>query len=380
MGSLELSDPISFLKTFVDPWYWSMANPGEAEQSTLTGLVEGYAKTDYGKRFGADKVRTLADFQRSFPVANYQSLLPWLELVKQGRYAALLPERVQEWVMTRGTTGASKILPATKTHLDLILATGARALINFSLRRNDFEVIAGEVLNLHFPSQVGTIRTIEGEKAYGYSSGTYARLNPGLGAARLVPKQEEIDALGGGSSKKDWENRFELVYQRAKDHDVKSLMGVTQVIEAFASYVKRKHRVQPKDFWKLHAIFLTSVAKIQTKHAPIIRHYYGNVPIIEMYSATEGVFAQQLDDNPYVCPNYDAFVFEAITRDGPRSLREMRPREFGRMIVSTPMFPRYDIGDLVEAEGKGYFRIIGRARTRSVLEHQLYNILSGRFT
>jgi hypothetical protein len=377
---LELSDPVAFLKTFVDPWYKSLENPCDPEERTLGELLEGYAKTEYGEKCGARNVRTLADFQRSFPVANYQSLSPWLEQVRQGRYNALLSEPVEAWVMTRGTTGVPKIFPATKRHLDLILNAGARALINFALRKNDFEVLSGEVLNLHFPSDVGAIKTDHGEERYGYSSGTYARLNPGLGAARLVPKQEEIDALAGGASTKDWENRFELVYQKAKDHEVKSLMGVTPVIEAFARFVKKKHRVLPKQFWKLKAMFLTSVAKIQTKHAPVMKHFFGDAPVVEMYTATEGVFAQQLDDNPYVCPNYDVFVFEAKTGDGVKALREMRPREWGRIIISTPMFPRYDIGDLVEAEGQGYFRIIGRARTRTVLEHHLYNVLSARFT
>jgi hypothetical protein len=380
LKQLELSDPIEFLRTFVDPWYKSLKNPREAEGQTLTKLVESYTKTDYGETYGAGKVRSFSDFQKSFPILDYQSLFPWIERVRHGREKALLSEPVEAWVMTRGTTGASKILPATKSHLDLILQCGARAIVNFALKANDFDVLSGEVLNLHFPSDVNAIETSQGEKRYGYSSGTYARLNPGLGAARLIPRQEDIDALGGSTSKKDWENRFELVYRKARDHDVKSLMGVTPVIEAFAGYVKKKYGVLPKEFWKLKAIFLTSVAKIQTKHGPIMKHFFGDVPIVEMYTATEGVFAQQLDENPYVCPNYDAFLFEAKTGDGVKPLYEMRPREWGRIIISTPMFPRYDIGDLVEAEGHGYFRIIGRTRIRTVLEHRLYNVLSARFT
>lgn len=377
---MEVSDPTMFLKNFVEPWYKSLEDPSQAQKKTLAGLLQGYSQTDYGRKHGASHVSSLADFQKSFPITNYPSLRPWLEQVKQGRYNALLSEPAEAWVMTRGTAGVSKVLPATRKHLDLILLAGARALINFSLRRNDFEVISGEVLNLHFPSDVSSLKTPDGEKRYGYGSGTYARLNPGLGAARLVPKQEEIDALGGSTSKEDWEKRFELVFEKARDHDIKSVMGVTQVLEAFASYVRRKHHVLPKEFWKLKGIFLTSVAKIQTKHAPIMKHFYGDVPVVEMYTATEGVFAQQLDDNPYVCPNYDAFVFEALSREGAKPLWLMKPREWGRIIISTPMFPRYDIGDLVEAEGRDYFRIIGRARARTVLEHRFYNLLSGRFT
>jgi hypothetical protein len=376
---LELSDPTLFLRAFVDPWYKSIAQPKEAQERALTTLVQAYAKTEYGEKYGARRVRTLADYQDSFPVADYPSLQPWLDQVKQGNYASLLSEPVENWVMTRGTTGRSKIIPTTRTHLDLILMAGARGLINFALKRNDFDILSGEVLNLNFPSDVGVLETKTGSPHFGYSSGTYAKLNPGLGAARLVPRQEEIDALGGGASGKDWERRFEMVYQKAKDHPVKSLMGVTPVIEAFARYVRKKHRVFPRQFWKLKAIFLTSVPKIQTKHASIMKHCFGEAPIVEMYTATEGVFAQQLDEHPYVCPNYDAYLFEVVTRKRVKPLYEMRPREWGKIIVSTPILPRYDIGDLVESEGKGYFRIIGRTGTRTALEHVLYNVLSGRF-
>jgi hypothetical protein len=37
--------------------------------------------------------------------------------------------------------------------------------------------------------------------------------------------QEEIDALGGGKTIRDWENRFELAYQKCKDENV-TLVGV----------------------------------------------------------------------------------------------------------------------------------------------------------
>ena len=148
--------------------------------------------------------------------------------------------------MTRGTTGISKLIPATKTHLSQILSVGARGIINFALRKNP-EVLQGEVLNLNFPSEVGVTNTPNCAMPYGYSSGTYAKFNPELGPARLVPRQEEIDSLGGGVTNRDWESRFELVYQRAKEREIGSLMGVAPVITAFARYVKKKHNALPKD-------------------------------------------------------------------------------------------------------------------------------------
>ncbi len=371
-------DSTDFLKPIVDPWYRSLAEPVKAQEETLRKLLEGYSGTDYGKSHNAGGIGSVKAFQESFPIVKYSDLMPYIEAVKAGNYSALLPEPAVRWVMTRGTTGVSKLIPATETHLAEILSNGARAIVNHALRRGDTRVLEGGVLNLNFPSEVGMLNTPKGDEPYGYSSGTYAKFHPELGSAGLVPRQEEIDRLGGGIKKQDWERRFELVYQRAREQDVKSTMGVAPVITAFAEYVRKKHRVSPKDLWRIEAILCTSVPKIQTIYAPYLRKLYGNAPVVEMYTATEGVFAQQLDERPYVCPNYDTHFFEVLTRRGVRQLHELEAGEWGRLVISGSLFPRYDIGDMVEYMGKGYFRIFGRASRRTVLEHILFNIISGR--
>ncbi len=375
-----VSGESSFLEALVDPWYRSLANPAESQELALTDLLAGYAKTDYGRRFGAGEAAGIPDFQRRFPIANYGGLAPYLDRVKEGDYAALLPEPVARWVMTRGTTGRPKLVPATETHLSLILSLGARAIVNFALRR-DQEVLEKSVLNLNFPSEVGTMRTEKGVEAFGYSSGSYAKFHPSLGPTALVPKQEEIDALGGGISTKDWERRFELVYETAKDQPVGSVMGVTPVILGFARYLRREHGILPRKLWKMRGLFCTSVAKIQTKYAPTLRHQYGeSTPVVEMYTATEGVFAQQIDERPYVSPNYDAFLLEVVTSRGRvKLLHEMKPGEWGRIVISGPLFPRYDIGDMVESVGKNCFRVFGRAGAATTLEHVLFEVFTGGF-
>jgi hypothetical protein len=215
------------------------------------------------------------------------------------------------------------------------------------------------------------------EVTYGYSSGTYARLNPMFDRVSLIPRQEGIDALGVGIGRSDWEKRFELAYRQALDKNVTATMGVTPVVLAFAKYVKHKYGKKPADLWKFQALFCTSVRKIQFKYAPILQKYFGKVPIVEMYTATEGVFAQQYDDLPYVTPNYDAYFFEVVTGKRAKPLHELKRGEWGRLIISSCMFPRYDIGDMVEAAGKNYFRIFGRRNTATLLEHRLYRLFLG---
>jgi hypothetical protein len=377
MFSTKEKTDLGVFQPIIGSWYECLKNPQEAQRKVLSQLLTEYQKTDYGKSHRASEVEGIEAFKTSFPVIDYRGLQPILDEVRRGNYSAILAEPLACWVMTRGSTGPAKVLPATKTHLEQIFTCGARALINHALRTQEFDMLAGRILNLNFPSSVHTVVTNGRAMSYGYSSGTYAKLNPALDNVSLLPRQEDIDALGSGITRKDWEKRFELAYQQALNANVTAAMGVTPVILSFARYVKGKHGKKPKELWTLRALFCTSVRKIQFKYARVLKKYFGQVPVVEIYSATEGVFAQQLDDLPYVTPNYDTYFFEVETGKGAKMLHELNRGEWGNLIVSSCILPRYRIGDLIESAGKNYFRVLGRDKTSTLLEHRLYRLLFG---
>jgi hypothetical protein len=380
MSQDDYVDAGTVLRGFVDPWYRGLENPLRAQEEALRTLLQSYRQSDYGVSHQAQSTAAISEYQRNFPIVNYRDILPNLNQVKNGNHQAFLSEKPETWVMTRGSTGKqSKVIPATATHLKQIYLYGARAIIHYALRSERFEVLTGNILNLNFPSSVHTMTQDGKEVAYGYSSGTYARLNPMLNQVSLLPRQEEIDALGAGIGRHDWEKRFELAYQQGKDQNVTATMGVTPVILGFAKYLQHRHGKKPKDLWKFQALFCTSVRKIHFKYGPVLQKYFGEAPIVEMYTATEGVFGQQYDDLPYVVPNYDGYLFEVDTGKGVKLLHDLKRGEWGRLIVSSCMLPRYDIGDMVEAAGKNHFRIFGRRNTQTLLEHRLYRFFLGRF-
>jgi hypothetical protein len=358
----------------IGSWYQSLKNPEDAQNHLLADLLGEYCKTQYGKDHHSAEIRGISDFRQKFPILDYRALDPYLSKVMKGNYASLLPEPLACWVMTRGSTGPAKVLPATKTHIEQILTCGSRALINHAFRTKDYELLDGKILNLNFPSNVHTITTNGHEMTYGYSSGTYARLIPALEQVQLLPKQEDIDALGPGIGTRDWEKRFELAYQQAFNANLTATMGVTPVILSFAKYIERKHGKKPRDLWNLRAMFCTSVKKIQFKYAPTLKKRFGQVPVVEIYSATEGVFGQQIDELPYVTPNYDKYLFEVKTGHGMKMLHELRRGEWGELVVSSCMFPRYAIGDMIEAAGKNHFRVFGRRNSQTLLEHRLHRL------
>ena len=356
-------------------WENSIRDPQKCQTEVLDSLLDEYVKTEYGRRFGATGVQCVEDYRKSFPRVTYADIRPYLEEVRKGNYGVFLSEEPSIWVLTRGSTGQSKVFPVTRRHLAEIFDCGSRAVMNHALKSGGFDMLEGGVLNLNFPSNVETLDVAGKRMVYGYSSGTYARLNPMLRGLALIPRQEEIDTLQTGLTPKDWERRFELIYQRSKDEGIACIIGVAPVQTAFGRYVKRKHGVYPKELWGLKVIFTTSVAKIQTRYAPVLKSLFGKVPVVEMYTATEGAFAQQRDSLPYVVPNYDTYLFEVETSGGVKMLHELKRGEWGRLIVSTSMLPRYNIGDMIESMGKNYFRVFGRANRRTIAEHTIYRAL-----
>ncbi|MCL7455187.1 MAG: GH3 auxin-responsive promoter family protein, partial [Anaerolineae bacterium] len=358
-----------FVEVFCDLWHRGLQEPAQTQAQTLTWLLEGYARTEYGQQYDADRLLPLGDdpprffeaYRRAFPAVTYDEIVPWIDRVVAGEVAALLPEPPVAWAMTRGTSrGTPKRIPITETDLGIRVAA-ARGLLNHLLRTDQLEAIDGYSLNLNYPSVVGTMDVAGQATPYGFSSGIYVRHAAAATPVEILPAQEEIDALGGGTARADWERRFEMIYQRTAEAPVTMCAGICPSIIEFGHYLHRRHGVRPADLWQMRAIAATSVPGIHTRYRPALRALYGPVDVVEMYIATEGTFAQQRDERCLLVPNLDLYVMEVLLEDGTvKMLHEMRPGEYGSLIVSTPVLPRYRIGDVVRAFDPPYFRCIGR--------------------
>jgi len=348
------------LQGFVQPWYEALADPAAAQQAVLQRLLQGYARTRYGQEHQAEAITTIGQYRRAFPVVTYDDIKPLIERTMAGETDLLLYELPVGWAITRGTTkGESKFIPMTPTDLKMRISAG-RALVNYVLRTKAFDIFQGINLNLNFPSVVGTVQAGGGKVEYGYSSGIYVKHVSRRMPLRSLPEQDEIDALGGGKTLRDWERRFELAYERCKDENITLVGGVAPTAISFGRYLRKAHRVYPRGLWRVRLMTLGSVPGINTRYAPALRAMYGPVAIMEIYGATEGMFGQQKDERRAWAPNYDLFFFEVQTRRGWIMLHEMHPGERGSLVVSTPILPRYKIGDLILAFDPPYFRCIGR--------------------
>jgi hypothetical protein len=231
---MEMETYRDFIQIFVELWHKGLQDPVRTQAQTLEWLLEGYARTAYGRECGAADLLALADdplrffeaYRRTFPVVTYDQIKPWIDRVIAGEVEALLPEPPVAWAMTRGTTrGVSKRIPITETDLGIRVAA-ARGLLNHLLRTDQLDAIDGFSLNLNYPSVVGVMEVSGQKTPYGFSSGIYVRHAAAATPVEILPPQEEIDALGGGTTPGAWKRRFEMIYQRTKDEPITMCAGV----------------------------------------------------------------------------------------------------------------------------------------------------------
>jgi hypothetical protein len=368
----------AMLNCFLQPWYDALDDPAKAQQGVLHRLLQCYAQTGYGTQHGAAQVGSIEEYRRAFPVVTYEDLEPALQRVMEGDTAAFLSEPVLGWAMTGGASGRElRYIPMTAADIAGRGLYSPRALLNYVHRTGRHDILRGYCLIQAFPSQVGTMQVGERQVSYGYSSGIYAKYGGRQAQLRIVPTQEEIDALGGRQAREDLQRRFELIYRQAKDKPVTMLMGVAQIMLNFGEFCKRRYGVYPKDVWRMAVLVPASIPGIHTRYRPALRALYGDLEIVEMYGTTEGIFAQQLDERPYVVPNYDGFLFEVRTRRGMVMLHEMRRGERGSLVVSTTILPRYRIGDVVMCYGWPCFRCLGREWDYHPLRFGFESFLNG---
>jgi len=361
MDPIDPQAGMQMIAAMLQPWHAAVADPPSAQDQVLQRLLKDYAQTRYGREHNAAQVASTADYRQQFPVVDYDGYRPLIQQVMAGDIELLLWEEPIGWAITRGTTeGESKFIPMTPTDLKMRVSAG-RAVMNYVASSKRIDVFSGVNLNLNFPSVVGTVKVGDREMEYGYSSGIYTKHVSHTTPIRSIPSQEEIDALGGGKSMQDWERRFELAYQLCQTEQVTLVGGVCPTAIRFARYLRNEYKVYPKDLWKPQVMTLGSVPGINTRYASSLRALYGPAVIREIYGATEGMFGQQRDEKRAWVPNYDLFFFEVKTRTGIKMLHEMGPGEMGELIVSTPILPRYRIGDSILAFEPPYYRCIGRA-------------------
>ncbi len=309
----------------LEPWNQAVAEPAHAQEAVLRRLLRDYDLTSYGTDHGAAAVAAtsetpgalVAEYRRAFPVMTYDDYKPLIEEVMAGDTDLLLcggARRLGHHARHHG--GRVQVHPHDPHRPP---HAGERGTGHDGLRggHQALRPLRRRQPQPQLPLASWARCTVgDSEIEYGYSSGIYTKHVSKFTPIRSVPSQEEIDQLSPGTTRAEWDARFELAIEKCRHENVTLVGGVCQTALEFGRYLRRRHKVYPKELWKTQIMTLGSTPGINTRHAAQLTAMYGPVAIREIYGATEGMFGQQRDDRRAWVPNYDLFFFEVLTRHG----------------------------------------------------------------
>ena len=101
-------------------WLWRRwdrltAAPRRTQESYLLELVGRNRDTAFGKDHGFNAIRSIAEYRRQVPIADYERHRPYVARIGKDSEPILTAERTIMFNMTSGTTGEAKLLPVTPT-------------------------------------------------------------------------------------------------------------------------------------------------------------------------------------------------------------------------------------------------------------------------
>jgi GH3 auxin-responsive promoter family protein len=334
----------------------------------MTHLVQQGQRTQYGKTWGMNNVRTYEDFANRMPVTTYEELKEPIDRMRHGEADVLWPGVVKWFAKSSGTTNdKSKFIPVSADGLKNIHYKGGKDAVALYLRNNPkSKLFDGRSLILggsHSPNY-NVANSIVGD----LSAILIENINP---LANLVRVPKKSIAL-----MPDFEAKREAIARQTLHANITNISGVPSwMLSVLVRVLELSGKNTLAEVWPgLEVFFHGGIA-----FGPYREQYHhlvgsSQMQYMETYNASEGFFGLQdapNDESMLLMLDYDVFYefipMDEFGRDNATivPLWGVVPGQNYAMVISTSCgLWRYIIGDTVMfTSTQPYkFKITGRTK------------------
>lgn len=343
-------------------------NSEEIQRRVMTHLVQQGQRTQYGKTWGMNNVRTYEDFANRMPVTTYEELKEPIDRMRHGEADVLWPGVVKWFAKSSGTTNdKSKFIPVSADGLKNIHYKGGKDAVALYLRNNPkSKLFDGRSLILggsHSPNY-NVANSIVGD----LSAILIENINP---LANLVRVPKKSIAL-----MPDFETKREAIARQTLHANITNISGVPSwMLSVLVRVLELSGKNTLAEVWPgLEVFFHGGIA-----FGPYREQYHhlvgsSQMQYMETYNASEGFFGLQDapgDESMLLMLDYDVFYefipMDEFGRDNATivPLWGVVPGQNYAMVISTSCgLWRYIIGDTVMfTSTQPYkFKITGRTK------------------
>lgn len=345
-------------------------NPIPVQEATFRELIDAGKKTEFGREYGFDQIRTYADFTSKVPVFDYETFKPYIEKTMQGRQNIIWNTDIEWFAKSSGTTGSrSKYIPVTEESLEECHYKGGKDMVSLYVSTYpESKLFTGKSLSIGGTLEKNPLNPQGTAKAGDVSAVIMQNLPIWAQFARTPSLETALMS--------EWEAKIEKMARETMNENVTSIAGVpTWTVVLLRKILELKKAKNILEVWpNLEVFFHGAVAfgpyrSLFKELIPSEKMHY-----METYNASEGFFGiqdQPDSDELLLLLDYGIFYefipMEEWDKENPKVL-PLKDVEVGKnyaMVISTNGgLWRYKIGDTVKFTSTlpYRFRISGRTK------------------
>lgn len=342
--------------------------PFNVQQDIFSQLISQASDTVWGKEHKYSQFESIADFQQSVPIQDYNDVKPYVDRLRDGEQDLLWPGEIKWFAKSSGTTNdKSKFIPVSKESLEKCHFRGSKdVLAIYTHHFPESTIFKGKGLTLGGSHKIDNFSN---KSYYGDLSAILIENLPFWTEFIRTPSQE-IALLD------KWEEKLEKIANETLKENVTSIAGVPSWNMVMIKYILEKTgKKNLLEVWPNLELFIhggVSFTPYREQFEKLIPS--AGMNYLETYNASEGFFAIQdnmEEEGMLLMLDYDIFYefipLDEFENENPTVLtidQVEKNKNYVIVISTNSGLWRYVIGDTVMFTSLTPHRLVITGRTK----------------
>ncbi len=344
--------------------YWKIEqwrdNPIAAQREVLQDLITHGQYTEFGRKYGFNKIFNTRTFKQTVPIQEYDDVKPYIQRIMNGEQNLLWDTPVNWFAKSSGTTSdKSKFIPITEESLEDCHFQGAKDVLTLYYNFNpESDLLTGKGLVIGGSHQISQVNE---ETYYGDLSAVLIQNTPFWGHWLRTP--EIAIALMD-----EWETKIEALAHSTIMEEVTSISGVpTWALVLIKRILQITGKKTLKEVWPNLELYLHGGVSFTPYKEQFKKLIGADIHYLEMYNASEGFFAAQDrpgDEGMLLFLQHGIFYefmpMEEYGKPNPQTIglnKVQTEKNYALVISTNGGLWRYLLGDTIQFASLHPFRI-----------------------
>lgn len=333
------------------------------QEKLLLSLVKSAQETLFGKSHKFEKIKSIENFQKRVPIADYENLTPYIEKIKKGEKNILWIGIPEYFAKTSGTTSGVKYIPISKEGIPYQISAAQSAIFHYINKKNNADFVNGKMIFLQGSPKLEDINSIKTGRLSGI-------------VAHHIPNYLQKNRLPSYTTNciEDWEAKVDKIVKETEQENMTLISGIPPWLIMYFEKLIERNGKKIKELFPNLQLIITGGVNYEPYREKMENLLGGKVDIIQTFPASEGFFAFQDDyqkEGLLLLTNHGIF-YEFIPLEefgkpnAPRlTLKDIElNKDYALVLTTNSGLWAYSIGDVVRFISKNPYRILVSGRTK----------------